>query len=165
MFSMLKDVIQTSSQTLGFSLAMKHVEGENVVWMTNIFLWQEHWACIACRFSRGSFWQRPRGGRARLGSPCWPCGGCEMMNCAGCRLAVGCTSTNCCRFRFCCWRCCSCCRSWKKRPKDGLGILIKSLPRPKAPGQAVACDIAERAQSSFRGHVSPLSQAPFFVGL
>lgn len=54
-------------------------------------------------------------------SPCWPWGVCEMMNCAGCKLVVGCTNTNCCRLRFCCWSCCSCWRSWKIRIKTQIG--------------------------------------------
>lgn len=44
-----------------------------------------------------------------------------MINCAGCKLVVGCTNTNCCRLRFCCWSCCSCWRSWKIGIKTWIG--------------------------------------------
>lgn len=53
-------------------------------------------------------------------SLCWPCGVCEMMNCAGCSWAAigwpGCTSTNCCKLRFCCCcSCCNCCHTHKRK--------------------------------------------------
>ena len=67
-----------------------------------------------------------------------------MMNCAGCRLVVGCTSTNCCRLRFCCWSCWSCCRSYNIRETAWAADAERTHLGRRLPGEAAPPTHANR---------------------
>lgn len=115
---------QTCGQTLGFSSVIRDTNGCEGppspswhTWLNKPLTRTPSVKVSQLQQKHGSHSRRGPG----AGSPCWPWGVWEMMNCAGCRLVVGCTSTNCCRLRFCCWSCWSCCRSCNIRVTAGVG--------------------------------------------